>query len=338
MKTVAQLEEALSRPTPADVRALGELEGDLLILGPSGKMGPSLGALTRRASDEAGSKRRIIGAARFSSEQARAQLEDCGVETLRCDLLNRAEVESLPNCPNVLYMVGQKFGTSGNQPLTWAINSYAPGVVAEKFKDSKIVAFSTGNVYPLTPVSSGGPAESDPVGPVGEYAQSALARERVFSYFSHLNQTPMAILRLNYAIDLRYGVLRDIADQVYSGRPIDLSTGHANVIWQRDANSVALRAFSRCASPPFVLNLTGAETISVRSVAQEFGQLFGCEPSFAGVEADTALLSNAALCHDIFEPETVSLDEMIRWTVDWVREGGDSLGKPTHFQEREGTF
>ncbi len=320
------------------MRALGELEGDLLILGPGGKMGPSLGRLAKRASDEAGSNRRIFGGARFSSDLARAQLEDCGVETLRCDLLDRRDVEALPDCPNVLYMVGQKFGTSDNQPLTWAINCYAPGVVAERFRDSRIVAFSTGNVYPLTAVSSGGPSEADPVGPVGEYAQSALARERVFSYFSQNSNTPMAILRLNYAIDLRYGVLHDIAEQVHSGTPIDLGMGYANVIWQRDANSVALRAFSRCESPPFVLNLTGADTISVREVARKFGRLFEREPSFVGTEGATALLSNAALCHEIFQPETVSLDEMIRWTADWARQGGDSLGKPTHFQEREGAF
>ena len=338
MTSVEQLEEALSWPTDADVQALGELKGDLLILGVGGKMGPSLAALAKRASDEAGSKRRIFGAARFSSDQARAQLENCGVETIRCDLLDRGAVESLPDCPNVLYMVGQKFGTADNQPLTWAINSYAPGVVAERFRKSKIVAFSTGNVYPLTPVSSGGPTEADAVGPIGEYAQSALARERVFSYFAQTNQTPMAILRLNYAIDLRYGVLHDIADQVYSRQPIDLSMGHANVIWQRDANSVALRAFARCESPPFVLNLTGTETISVREAALKFGKLLDREPSFVGTEADTALLSNAALCQQIFQHETVSLDQMIRWTAEWVRQGGASLGKPTHFQEREGAF
>jgi nucleoside-diphosphate-sugar epimerase len=247
-------------------------------------------------------------------------------------------VEALPDCPNVLYMVGQKFGTSANQGLTWAINSYAPAVACERYKGSRIVAFSTGNVYPLTPAASGGPVETDPVGPVGEYAQSALARERIFEYFSARNSTKAAILRLNYAIDLRYGVLRDIADQVAAGTPVDVSMGYANVIWQRDANSVALRAFAHASSPPLVLNLTGAQTISIRETALKFGKLLGNEPRFTGKEAETALLSNAAKCKKMFQPETVTLDWMIEQTAAWVQSGGKGLGKPTHFQQRDGRF
>ncbi len=333
-----ELEEALSRPTEADVAAMGALEGDLLLLGASGKMGPSLASLARRASEAAGVKRRVIGAARFSAAGSRETLERMGVETLVCDLLDRRSVEALPDCKNVLFMAGQKFGTSANQALTWANNTYAPAVAAERFRDSRIVAFSTGNVYPLTPVDAGGPTEDDPIGPVGEYAQSALARERIFEFFSTRNGTPTAILRLNYAIDLRYGVLRDIGDRVFAGDPIDLTTGHANVIWQRDANSVALRAFAHAASPPFVVNLTGAATISVRRVAERFGELYGKQPVFSGAEAPTALLSNAKRCAEMFGPGTASLEEMIEWTAAWVSSGGADLGKPTHFQQRDGKF
>ena len=336
--TEDELEEALSRPTDEDVEAMRALEGDLLLIGISGKMGPSMARLALRASQRAGVERKVMGAARFSAPGSRDELEAIGVETIPCDLLDRKAVEALPDCPNVLYMVGQKFGTSTNQGLTWAINSYAPAVACERYAGSRIVAFSTGNVYPLTPVASGGPTENDPVGPVGEYAQSALARERIFQYFSERNGTKTAILRLNYAIDLRYGVLRDIGEQVAAGKPVDVSMGYANVIWQRDANSVALRAFGHVSSPPFVLNLTGAETISTREAAQKLGELLGKKPEFTGREAETALLNNAAKCKEMFAPETVTLDWMIEQVAGWIQAGGGSLGKPTHFQEREGRF
>jgi nucleoside-diphosphate-sugar epimerase len=338
IRTDEELEEALSRPVDADVEAMRALDGDLLLIGVAGKMGPSMARLAIRASELAGVKRRVLGAARFSAAGSRGELAAIGVETIPCDLLDRKSVDSLPDCPNVLYMVGQKFGTSTNQGLTWAINSYAPAVAFERYAASRIVAFSTGNVYPLTPVASGGPLETDPLGPVGEYAQSALARERIFQYFCEKNGTPTAILRLNYAIDLRYGVLRDIADQVASGSPIDLSMGYANVIWQRDANSVALRSFQHASSPPFVLNLTGADTISVREVAAKLGKLLGKAPRFTGIEADSALLNNAAACKQMFAPETVTLDWMIEQIAGWVQAGGASLGKPTHFEEREGQY
>ncbi len=337
--TETELEELLSRPMPADVEAMGALDGDLLIVGVGGKMGPTLAAMAHRASEEAGVGRKIYGAARFSDPAAREALEASGIETIRCDLLDRASVAGLPDCPNVLFMAGQKFGTSsGAANLTWAINAYAPAMVCERFPKSRIVAFSTGNVYPLTPVASGGPTEDDPTGPVGEYAQSALARERMFGYFSERAGTRVAILRLNYAIDLRYGVLRDIAEKVYSGAPVDVTMGYVNVIWQRDANAMALRAFAHCASPPFTLNLTGAATLRVRDIAERFGRRFGVEPVIEGREAETALLSNAARLKEQFDAETTSLDQMIEWTADWVSDGGRALGKPTHFQEREGKF
>jgi nucleoside-diphosphate-sugar epimerase len=338
VRSEQELDEALSRPTAADVQALASLPGDLLILGVSGKMGPSLAVLARRACEQAGVSKRIFGVARFSDPAAKGSLEAQGIEAIACDLLDRAAVEQLPDCPNVLFMAGQKFGTTGNQPLTWANNIYAPSIVAERFRNSRIVAFSTGNVYPFTPVASGGPAEDHPTGPVGEYAESALGRERIFEYFSQRFGSPLAILRLNYANELRYGVLHDIAERVLERRPIDLSMGFVNVIWQGDANSVALRAFAHCASPPLVLNLTGTQTLSVRELAGRFAAIFGVEPVFEGVEKETALLSNARRCEQLFGPPPVSVDQMIEWIAPWVASGGRSLGKPTHYEERTGAF
>ena len=268
----------------------------------------------------------------------REALERDGIETFACDLLDRAALDGLPDCPNVVYMVGQKFGTSGDQPLTWATNVLAAGFAAERFRASRIVAFSTGNVYPLTAVAGGGPRETDPTGPVGEYAQSALGRERILEFWSRSAGTGMVILRLNYAIEPRYGVLRDIADRVLRGEPVNLATGHVNVIWQRDANAVALRAFARCASPPLLLNVTGSEVVSVRVVATRFGELLGRAPAFVGRESGTALLSNASLCESLFGPFDTSLDQMIARVAEWMKRGGESLGKPTHFETRDGGF
>jgi nucleoside-diphosphate-sugar epimerase len=338
MSDLRALEEALSLPAPADVAALGTLAGDLLILGVSGKMGPSLARLARRASDEAGVRRRVIGVARFSASGVRDQLERAGIETVAADLLARDALTRLPDAPNVVYLAGQKFGTSGDQPRTWATNVLAASLAAERFADSRIVAFSTGNVYPLTPVAGGGSRETDPVGPVGEYAQSALGRERVLEYWSRCNGTPMAILRLNYAIEPRYGVLRDIADRLVRGEPVDLAMGYVNVIWQRDASAAALRAFAHTASPPLVLNLTGTATLAVRDLAQRLGESLGVAPRFTGTEQDTALLSNAARCTELFGEPPVSLEEMVSQVAGWVKAGGSGLGKPTHFQEREGRF
>jgi nucleoside-diphosphate-sugar epimerase len=333
-----QLEEALSRPTPSDVAALRALDGDIMLLGVGGKMGPSLARLARRASDQAGVSRRIIGVSRFSEPGLRESLQASNVETIPCDLLDRAGLAALPNVSNVLFMTGRKFGSTGQAWLTWAMNVLVPALVAERFRDSRIVAFSSGNVYPLTPIQQGGPTEDHPPGPVGEYAISALGRERMFEHFSHQHGTAAVILRLNYAIDLRYGVLRDVADKVYHSAPVDLAMGAANVIWQRDANSVALRAFTHTQSPPLILNLTGPETISIRAVAQRFGQLFNLEPILTGTESPTALLNNAARCHALFGYPSVSLDQMIQWIAHWVTLGGRSLNKPTHFEQRDGKF
>lgn len=338
MPDEAALEDLLSRPTPPVVQAMGGLEGDLILLGAGGKMGPSLARLARRASQEAGVHRRVIAVARFSHPSLQSSLRREGIDTIECDLFDRDQVARLPEAPNVLYMVGHKFGTAEDEPRTWAVNAYLPAVAAERFQGARLVAFSTGNVYSLSPPSGDGPRETDPVGPLGAYAQSALARERVLEFFSCRNRTPMAILRLNYAIEPRYGVLRDIADRVHARRPVDLSMGWVNVIWQRDANAIALRALAHCDVPPFVLNLTGRPALSVRWLAQQFGRRWRIQPEFRGVEASTALLSNAARCESLFGKPEVGIEEMVDRVAEWIEQGGRSLGKPTRFEEREGRF
>ena len=338
IRTEGELEERLSRPSAADVEFMRELEGDLLILGVAGKMGPSLARRARRAADEAGVRKRIVGVARFSNPRVREELESAGVETICADLLDEEQLQALPELPNVIYMAARKFGTTGNEYLTWALNTYLPGRVAERLRRSRIVAFSSGNVYPLVPIAHGGPTEATPPDPVGEYAQSVLGRERMFEYFSARYGTPVTLLRLNYAIDLRYGVLVDIALKVYQRQPVNLAMGQVNVIWQGDANSVALRAFRLCQSPPAVLNVTGPETVSVRSLAWKFARRFGVEPIFEGTEAPTALLSDASLCHRLFGYPEVTLEQMVEWVAEWIRAGGVLWSKPTHFEVRDGRF
>ena len=334
IRSEEQLEDILSAPSHADMDALAALAGDLLILGIAGKMGPSLAHRARRAAPH----KRIVGVARFSNPAVKAQLESWGIETITADLLEPGALDHLPDAANVIYMAARKFGSTGNEGLTWAMNTFLPGLVAERFRAARIVAFSTGNVYPFAQVMRGGPDESTPAAPVGEYGQSALGRERMFEYFSAVRGTPIALLRLNYAIELRYGVLLDIGQKVFERRPVDLRMGHANVIWQGDANSVCLRAFALCQSPPAVLNVTGPETVAVRWVAQRFGERFGVEPILEGSESETALLSNAARCHKLFGYPSVSVDQMIEWIADWIGMGGPTLSKPTHFEVRDGRF
>ena len=333
-----ELEQLLAAPTPEVVAALARLEGDVLILGVAGKMGPSLARLAARAARAAGVRRRIIGASRFGHSAVRASLDRDGVETVVCDLFDRRAVDRLPDAANIIFMAGRKFGTSSDQPATWATNGYLPGAVAERFAASRIVAFSTGNVYPLSPVLGQGLTENDPVGPVGEYAHAALARERVFEFFSARNRTPMALLRLNYAVEPRYGVLRDIADSVFAGRSVDLSMGFVNVIWQRDANAIALRMLERCTSPPLVLNVTGSPAHSIRDLAAGLGRRLGIAPRLQGAAGATALLSDASRCEELFGRAPVGIDEMIEHVAGWVARGGPSLHQPTHFEEREGRF
>ncbi len=336
--TEEQLEDILSQPTEADGCAMAQLQGDLLLLGVAGKMGPSLARRAVRACEMAGVRKRIIGVARFSTPAVRERLQAWGVETVSADLLAPGALAGLPDASNVIFMAARKFGSTGNESLTWAMNTFLPGLVAERYRNARIVAFSTGNVYPLTPVLHGGPAETAPVGPVGEYAQSCLGRERMFDYFSRQYGTPVTLLRLNYAVELRYGVLVDIGLKVYERAPVDLRMGHANVIWQGDANSVCLRSFSLCSSPPAVLNLTGPETISVRRVAMQFGERFGVEPVLQNSESENALLSNAARCQRLFGYPRVSVEQMIDWIADWISAGGATLNKPTHFETRDGKF
>lgn len=333
-----QLEQELSIPPPEVVADLRSLPGDILILGAGGKLGPSLAHQAVRAIREAGTGRRVWGASRFRDESVRRRLEDWGVTTIRADLLEASGLGELPECSNVILLAGHKFGSATDPATTWATNVTLPGMIARRFSGSRIVAFSTGNVYPLWPVSSRGPTEDDRTDPVGEYARSAVGRERVLSYLSATRGTPMALLRLNYAIEPRYGVLHDIAVAVRSGQPIDLAMGHVNVIWQRDANAVALRSLAHCSTPPLVLNVTGPETVSVRAVALEFGRMFGLEPGFVGVESDHALLSDATRCRRMFGPPSMSVPEMIERVGRWLLAGGRSLGKPTGFGEREGRF
>ena len=317
---------------------MAALEGDILILGVGGKMGPTLAKQAKRAIDLAGITKKVIGVSRFSTPGVRENLHEAGIETIAADLLSEDCLQNLPDIQNVILMAGRKFGSTDNESLTWAMNSYMPGRVADKYRDSQLVIFSTGNVYPLTPVSHGGATECLPPAPIGEYAQSCLSRERICAYFSSRFGTPMAILRLNYAIDLRYGILLDIAEKVYTEQPIPLEMGNVNVIWQADANAVALRVFAHCQSPPLTLNVTGPETISVRYLALRFGALFNKPPRFEGEEAVTALLSNASQCHRLFRYPRVSLEQMIEWIAEWVRIGGTTLRKPTHFEVRDGKF
>jgi dTDP-4-dehydrorhamnose reductase len=336
--TVEKLEEQLSRPTAADVSAMAEMNGDLLILGAGGKMGPSLARLARRAADQARVSKAIIAVSRFADEGACRQFTSQRVDVISCDLLEPGALAKLPEVKNVIFMAARKFGTTGSEHLTWAMNTFLPGLVAERYRASRIVAFSTGNVYPLKPVSQGGAVESDAVDPQGEYAQSALGRERMFEYGAHRWGTAVTILRLNYAVELRYGVLVDIASAVFERRPIDLRMGFVNVIWQRDANSNCLRSIALCQSPPLILNITGPETLSVRSLAEEFGRKFGVEPIFKNEECDTALLNNAGKAHGLFGCPAVSAAEAVEWVADWVGSGGSQLNKPTHFTARDGKF
>lgn len=333
-----ELEDSLSQPTAQDQAALRELSGDLLILGVNGKMGPSLARRARRAADAAGVHRHIIGVSRFSEPGAERRLQDSGIETIRADLLDDQQLRDLPDAGNVVFMAGRKFGSTGAESLTWAMNTYLAARVAERYPDSRIVAFSSGNVYPLVPVAHGGARETTPPAPVGEYAQSVLGRERMFEYFSARYGTRVCLLRLNYAIDLRYGVLLDIGTKVFEGRPVDLSMGAVNVIWQGDANSVCLRSFALCQSPPLVLNLTGPETLSVRALACRFGELFSKPPILEGQEAPTALLNDAGLCHRLFGYPSVPVEKLIEWTAHWIQTGGVTLNKPTHFEARDGRF
>lgn len=336
--TEAALEELLSRPSARLVADLSAFDGDLMILGVGGKMGPSLAELAVRALHAAGRPATVYGVARFSQRALRDQLEAKGVRTIAADLLDEAALGRLPQVDSVIFMAGTKFGTQRHESYTWAMNSYLPGRVAAHFANARMVAFSTGNLYPLVPVGSGGATEQTDPEPIGEYPQSCLGRERILQHFSEVNGTRMAFLRLNYAIDMRYGVLHEIAKSVFLGREVDVTMGALNCIWQGDANEVALRALNLVQTPPLVLNLTGPETISIRWAAEEFGRRFGKEPKFSGAEQSTAFISNATKAHGMLGYPQVALQNMMDWTAEWVAAGAPDWEKPTHFEERRGRY
>lgn len=338
MNHLDQLEELFLEPSEELVADILKINGDIMLLGAGGKMGPGLARLAKRAIRKAGIKKRVIAVSRFSDEAVRDNLEREGIEIISADLLNESQLAALPDIPNILYLAGTKFGTKGNESFTWAMNAYLPGRVAEKFKTSRIVVFSTGNVYPLTPVHMGGATEYHTPSPVGEYGQSCLGRERMFQHFSSRYQTSLLIYRLNYAIDFRYGVVLEIARAVKEGRPVDLSTGNVNVIWQGDANEVALRSLLHCSVPAKILNVTGPETVSIRWMAEEFGRKFGTTPIFENETMPTALLSNAAESFRLFGYPKVALARIMELVTTWLNAGGSLLNKPTHFQERNGQF
>jgi dTDP-4-dehydrorhamnose reductase len=333
-----ELEDVLARPSDADVAFARRLDGDVLIVGAGGKMGPSLARRVHRALTRTGSPYRVMAASRFSSPGERGRLEAEDIQTFACNLLEPAQIATLPHAPNVLYLAGRKFGTQDRSDLTWAINTIVPAFVAEQFAGSRLVVFSTGNVYPLVPVDGPASSEDDLPAPVGEYAQSCLGRERLVEFVSREREVRSLIFRLNYAVDLRYGTLVDVARKVFTGEPVDLTVGYFNAIWQGDANSYAFRSLDLCASPPTILNVTGAERISVREIARWFAGVFGREPRFTGREGPVALLSDSSRCRaQLGEPE-VPLALLQQWVAHWVQAGGATLNKPTHFEVTDGRF
>lgn len=338
IRDVAHLEELLSEPTEGAVRAMGSLDGDIVVLGVGGKMGPTLARMAKRASELAGVIRRVIGVARFSATGLEKDLQERGIETARCDLLDRHGLEQLPDAANVVFMAGMKFGSTGQESRTWAMNTFLPGMVAERYSDSRIAVFSTGNVYGLTPVSGGGSREEDALNPAGEYAMSCVGRERIFEHFGRLNGTKMSFLRLNYASEPRYGVLLDVAQRVYEGRPVSLAMGYLNTIWQAEASAMSLQSLGCASTPPNVLNITGPDALKVREIAEGFGKRLGQEVKFEGQEMSDALLSNAQKAFGLFGVPQVTVAQLMDWIADWVKRGGPTLAKPTHFEDRAGKF
>ncbi|MCX5771746.1 MAG: epimerase [Candidatus Hydrogenedentes bacterium] len=338
VRDIATLESRLAEPPARLVETMRRLNGDLLILGAGGKMGPSLCEMGIRAINASGKPRCVTAVSTFSMPGIRERLETAGVRTLQCNLLDAGAVDALPDAENVIFMAGRKFGSTGAEWLTWAENVLMPGLVGRRYRNARIVSFSTGSIYPLEPVDSGGSTEQTPPEPVGDYAMSCVGRERIFDYCARELQARVLQLRLNYAVELRYGVLVDVASRVWAGLPVDLTMGHFNCVWQAYANAVALMSLELASSPPAILNVTGPETISVRSLAQQFGERMGKKPVFTGQEAPTALLANASKCHQLFGPPNVSLDTLIGWTADWIMAGQEIWSKPTHYETRDGKF
>lgn len=339
MKKLLEIEKNMNKASKDLIEDVKIIEGDILILGVSGKIGYNLAAMLMDAINKAGVEKKVYGAARFSKGMdARKEFEDIGVKTLVADFMDEESLASLPKVKNVIYMVGYKFGATGNEPYTWAVNSYLPGRVSEVFKDSKIVAFSTGCVYPLVNVKDAAPSEEYPPDALGEYAQSCLGRERIFEHFAKTNETEMVIFRLNYAIDVRYGVLVELAQTIKAGKEVDLSMGHVNVIWQPDSCEMAIRSLLHTSSPANILNITGPETLSVKWLAERLAEEMNLPVKFVGEEEDTALLSNASKSHRLFGYPKTSIREMIHYVGTWIKNDGETDHNPTHFQEREGQY
>lgn len=337
-QSVEQLEQLLSEPAPEVVQLMGELQGDIIFLGVGGKMGPTMARMARRASDLAGVKRRVIGVSRFSKPDLRQRLESWSIETVACDLLDPGAVSQLPEASLVISMSGYKFGTAQNPEVTWATNCLVPTWVCQRFRHSRIVTFSTGNVYSYVPPASGGSVETDEEQPDGEYAMAAVGRERMYAYFSKEWRIPTIILRLNYATELRYGVLVDLAQQIQQGRPIDVTMGYVNVIWLGDANNMSLLALRHANTPARVVNLAGHEVLSTREVAHRLAERMETTVTCTGKEASTALLSNGQLGYQLWGRPEVNAEEMVCWTADWITNGRPTLGKPTHFEVTDGKF
>ena len=338
LSTEAAIDAFMTRPYPEVVELMRRLPGDLAILGVAGKMGITLGATAVAASRAAGVERTVYGVSRFSNQAAYDAVAQAGMTPLRCDLLDAAAVAKLPRVPNVIFMAGRKFGTTGGEEQTWAINTLTPARVCDHFTDSRIVAFSTGCVYPLVPSDGPGCSESTPAAPVGEYAQSCLGRERIFTYYSKRNGAPVCLLRLNYSLDLRYGVIHDLATRVWQGQPVPLQVPVFNGLWQGDANNLTLLTLEAAETPAAILNLTGPETLSVRETAERLAERLGKPVRFEGAPGSTAYLNDASRLYARLGRPRVPIGRVIDWTADWVRAGGLSYGKPTHFEVSTGTF
>ena len=338
MWTEELLNEMLVTPSDALVEDIAKIKGDIMVLGAGGKMGPTLCILAKNAIKKAGVNKKVIAVSRFSDPAALKLLHDSGVITVSCDLLDVEALNALPAVENVIYMAGRKFGTDGEEYLTWAMNSTLPALVAYKFRKSRFVVFSSGNIYPIVPVSGGGSTEDDKPGPIGEYAMSCLARERAFEYAAKKYGTPVFIYRLNFAVDLRYGVIFDVAKKILDGEPISLTTPVFNFIWQGSANEIAIRGLLHAAAPSVKMNVTGPETVSVKSTAEKLGALLGKKPIFAGEEGDSAYISNSSRAMELFGYPSVDAETLIRWQAEYILDGGRVIDKPTHFEERGGSY
>lgn len=338
MWTEEKLDQLLTTPSPALVADMKKIKGDIMILGAGGKMGPTLCLLAKKAVEEAGIEKRIIAVSRFSDPIAVKLLHDNLIETVAMDLQDLEALKTLELVPNIIFMAGLKFGTNGNEWKTWGMNSVLPAFIGEKFKKSNIVVFSSGNIYPIVPLHHGGCSEDTKVAPVGEYAMSTLARERSFEFVSNQYGTPIFLYRLNFAVDLRYGVLYDIVKKIQNGTPISIDTPCFNFIWQGSANEIAIRGLLHTSSPACKMNVTGPETISIKNVAKRLGKLLGVDPIFEGQEGSDAYLNNASKAMELFGYPSVSADTLIRWQAEWIFDGGRVLDKPTHFEQRKGSY